>query len=372
MATLPPEMVSSLLQTARKTHARGDTARALVLLQMIAVQAPESREVWLVLADLAATPAQRLAALERLAALDPPHAVVPPRAAATPDPQPALEFVEVAAPNPPVLRRAPAVAPAATAEPQRRPFARLGRPAQLIPRPIGLVPRVFARWDRLALLILGLMAALVLIFFAVRPVPRPEHVAPPVTATAALAAIDATSVVATPAAPINTIVATVLPTAVIPQATATIPPTATPIPPLPPGAIIETGQWQIALLRPGDALVLDGSIGTVQPQGRFALALVAVINNGAMDVLPEDLIVLVDRQGRRFPALPELSRSYLDTFGRGVRGDLSQDERIPGAGVSVSVPLIFDIAADADDLVLMVGDAPRGWLLTPASRAPMP
>ncbi|HMP41413.1 MAG TPA: hypothetical protein PKA05_13610, partial [Roseiflexaceae bacterium] len=229
-----------------------------------------------------------------------------------------------------------------------------------------------ARWDRLALLILGLMAALVLIFFAVRPVPRPEHVAPPVTATAALAAIDATSVVATPAAPINTIVATVLPTAVIPQATATIPPTATPIPPLPPGAIIETGQWQIALLRPGDALVLDGSIGTVQPQGRFALALVAVINNGAMDVLPEDLIVLVDRQGRRFPALPELSRSYLDTFGRGVRGDLSQDERIPGAGVSVSVPLIFDIAADADDLVLMVGDAPRGWLLTPASRAPMP
>ena len=351
MATLPPEMVSSLLQTARKTHARGDTARALVLLQMIAVQAPESREVWLVLADLAATPAQRLAALERLAALDPPHAVVPPRAAATPDPQPALEFVEVAAPNPPVLRRAPAVAPAAPAQPQAGHFA---------------------RWDRLALLILGLMAALVLIFFAVRPVPRPEHVAPPVTATAALAAIDATSVVATPAAPINTIVATVLPTAVIPQATATIPPTATPIPPLPPGAIIETGQWQIALLRPGDALVLDGSIGTVQPQGRFALALVAVINNGAMDVLPEDLIVLVDRQGRRFPALPELSRSYLDTFGRGVRGDLSQDERIPGAGVSVSVPLIFDIAADADDLVLMVGDAPRGWLLTPASRAPMP
>ena len=351
MATLPPEMVSSLLQTARKTHARGDTARALVLLQMIAVQAPESREVWLVLADLAATPAQRLAALERLAALDPPHAVVPPRAAATPDPQPALEFVEVAAPNPPVLRRAPAVAPAAPAQPQAGHFA---------------------RWDRLALLILGLMAALVLIFFAVRPVPRPEHVAPPVTATAALAAIDATSVVATPAAPINTIVATVLPTAVIPQATATIPPTATPIPPLPPGAIIETGQWQIALLRPGDALVLDGSIGTVQPQGRFALALVAVINNGALDVLPEDLIVLVDRQGRRFPALPELSRSYLDTFGRGVRGDLSQDERIPGAGVSVSVPLIFDIAADADDLVLMVGDAPRGWLLTPASRAPMP
>jgi hypothetical protein len=146
-------------------------------------------------------------------------------------------------------------------------------------------------------------------------------------------------------------------------------PTPTPQPTvaaLAPGTIIEQGIWRASLLRPDYALVLDGSIGPLQPRGRFVLALVAVAQTGdGPERLPEDLIFLVDHQGARYRALAGASSAFLDTYGRGQRGDLSMEEPIPEGGGNVSVPIIFDVPETARALRLYVGGSALGWPIGP-------
>jgi hypothetical protein len=359
---MPPEMVQTLLHTVRKTYDRGDRTRAGALLQSIAAQAPENREVWQMVADLAETPDQRLAALERLAALNAtPGATVPPTETAAPPPHEET-------------RKSPETTPVLEPDvPLRRPTQRQ-RPS--LPR-----RRRFARWDRLALGALALIAVIVLALLVIQR-PRLPSIVAPATATPVLAAIIPTSA-ALPTSTADVVLPATLPpadTTAPPPAAATSAPATTPLPTPPPapttapqlplGAVLANGQWQIALLRPGDALLLDGSIGAQQPQqGRFALALVAVINNGPPAPLPADLVAIVDGDGRRYTARPALSTIYLDLYGRGVRGDLSHAEDVPGDGASASIPLIFDLPDDADDLMLVVGDADTGWAIASAGVA---
>jgi hypothetical protein len=111
-------------------------------------------------------------------------------------------------------------------------------------------------------------------------------------------------------------------------------------------------------------LLLDGSIGTLQPQGRFALALVAVANGGALaETLPLELVTIVDAAGNRYQ--PELAASdvYLSTYGRGQVGDLSLREAIPPGAGNVSIPLIFDVPVGARDLYLVISGDTKGWRL---------
>jgi hypothetical protein len=70
--------------------------------------------------------------------------------------------------------------------------------------------------------------------------------------------------------------------------------------------------------------------------------------------------------------VPTASTVYLNTYGRGQRGDLSLEEEIPPGGGNVSVPLIFDVLADARDLRLYVAGEPLGWAVGGAASAPSP
>jgi hypothetical protein len=109
-------------------------------------------------------------------------------------------------------------------------------------------------------------------------------------------------------------------------------------------------------------VVLNGPIGSRQPNGRFILALVAVGNGGATAaVAPETLFTLVDQRGNRYLPEPALSTLYLETFGRGVYGDFSLGEAIPAGIGQVSVPVIFDVPLDARGLSLHLGDSVAGW-----------
>jgi len=129
-------------------------------------------------------------------------------------------------------------------------------------------------------------------------------------------------------------------------------------------------SWHAGLLRPEHAVLLDGSIGALQPRGRFVLALVAVINDGAAPArMPPDLFTLVDNRGNRYLPQPAASTTYLNTYGRGLRGDLSMEQDIPPGDGIRSVPLIFDVPESAGGLILHVDDAPLGW---PISAPPAP
>jgi hypothetical protein len=131
---------------------------------------------------------------------------------------------------------------------------------------------------------------------------------------------------------------------------------------LAPGQVITQGQWHAILLRPEDAVVLEGSIGSLQPSGRFVLALVAVGNDGPAPArLPADLFALVDGAGVRYAPLPLASTAFLNSYGRGQHGDLSMEDPIPADGGIKSVPLIFDVPGSARSLYLVVGDSPVGW-----------
>lgn len=139
-------------------------------------------------------------------------------------------------------------------------------------------------------------------------------------------------------------------------------PTSTPVPTLPPGTVILRDVWTLTLLRPDHAVVLNGPIGSRQPNGRFILALVAVGNGGATEaVAPETLFALVDHRGNRYLPEPALSTLYLETFGRGVYGDFSLGEAIPTGIGQVSVPVIFEVPVDARGLSLHLGDSVAGW-----------
>ena len=86
-------------------------------------------------------------------------------------------------------------------------------------------------------------------------------------------------------------------------------------PGLPPGEIVTQGQWHAILIRPDYAMLLEGSIGALQPRGRFLLALVAVGNDGAAPArIPSDLFAVVDRAGNRYAPLPAASLGQLLSY----------------------------------------------------------
>jgi hypothetical protein len=236
-------------------------------------------------------------------------------------------------------------------------------------------------------LVIGVSALVVLIAailirgseFAAALRPVPTAALPLVAAATSVPALDATVDPAVAPSPAPAGGAATLPTSAAPSAipatsqpvpTAALP-TATPSPPptprtLAPGQVVEQGQWHAILMRPQDAVALDGSIGSFQPRGRFVLALVAVGNDGQAPArLPDDLFVLVDGAGTRYSPLPHISTAYLNSYGRGQHGDLSMEDPIPPDGGNKSVPLIFDVPPNARPLYLLAGDSQVGWPVIP-------
>jgi len=89
-----------------------------------------------------------------------------------------------------------------------------------------------------------------------------------VPASAATSAASAGAATIAPAAEVATVIPSPSP---LPQPT--------PRQALVPGEVVTQGQWHAILIRPQDAVVLDGSIGALQPRGHFVLTLVAIGND---------------------------------------------------------------------------------------------
>jgi hypothetical protein len=187
------------------------------------------------------------------------------------------------------------------------------------------------------------------------PLPTSAIVAAPIATTAPNRSPERTPSAAQP-------VATVRPSPTSPSPTP---------PALVPGQIMVQGLWHASLLRPEHAVLLDGAIGTLQPSGRFVLALVAIGNDSTMPArIPADLFTLRDAAGNRYAPLAAASTTYLNTYGRGQRGDLSLQEEIPPGGGIVSVPLLFDVPSSTRSFTLHVGDEPLGWPISGTAALP--
>jgi hypothetical protein len=382
---LPPEMLASLLQTVRRRQQSGDLVGARVVLRALAAQHPSDPRIWLALATVVETREEQRQALSRALALDPQNALARRALERFTDTDGERSFAPAAANGatsaaarahaaPPVLTTSePAVLEPAIAPPPD------DQPAHLIRWPLYLVIGA-------AVLLVLIVAALQSTLPRTAQAPTPTQTlpgvigdaqptqgvapeSPPPVASQATPAEIATAAppAATPAAdrPTN-------PTA-RPLATATLPPSPPPTPTTPalaPGEIVIQKPWHASLLRPDYAVLIDGAIGTLQPRGRFVLALVAIGNDGATPArIPADLFSLVDGQGNRYQPVPAASTAFLVAYGRGQRGELSMQEEIPPGGGNVSVPVIFDVPPNAHDLTLRVGGASSGW---PISAAPAP
>jgi hypothetical protein len=335
------EPIDILLDSARRAAQRGELTRARAVVRSLTSQYPTSLKAWQVRVDLAEDNQERQQALEQVAILLPDPILPGDSSAARADSPLADSAIEAQQAYPTPLEL---TSPATVARVQRMRW-----PLYLI---IGIA----------ALLILGLVAWRLVLM-------QPNQQAGSLTSIPTLADPVASLIPTVPieGAPAATSIPTaaVIPTSLpSPTSTATPGPTATPRPILPIGTVVQQGTWTITLLRPEDMLLLDGSIGTLQPKGRFALALVAVANGGALaETLPAGLISIVDAAGNRYEPALEASDAYLNTYGRGQVGDLSLREAIPPGAGNVSIPLIFDIPVGARDLYLVVSGDNKGWRL---------
>ena len=347
MSESPSESSSALtllLDTVRRAQQRGETTRARAVARMLTQQYPGSLAAWQALADLAEDAAEQQLALTQIRSLSPAI-------------EPAWE------------------APAKAAVFYDEPAIGNTTPVELTSSSILEVRASRMRWP--ILLVSGIAAAVIiglllwrLGVFAPRTavVVETTPISPPIATIATLIPTERTDSADLPtAAPLPTTDAEAtseaLPTAA-PSATPvpTIGPSPTPRPILAVGTVIEQDIWSISLLRPEHALVLDGSIGNLQPRGRFVLALLAIANGGTTAArLPHGMVTLVDAAGHVYSPSVDASVTYLNTYGRGQVGDLSLSEGIPPNAGNVSVPLIFDIPADARDLYLVVAGATQGW-----------
>jgi len=336
-----------LLETARRAVQRGQPEHARAVLRALTTQYASDVRVWEALADVAADEQERRMVLEHLAEQQAPVFTIPvPLADVLPE-QPTQEL-------------------------------QLPAPVALVPRE-GAPKQATVRWP--TYLVIGLTLVIVLLFAFWRWAPivmtttnnEPTQVVVQVVANPPLPTLAASIPVATllptlPAdQPFPTWTPAVAATPIAPSATAqpTIGPTATPRPSLALGAVLQNGPWTLSLLRPEHTLLLDGSIGTLQPQGRFVLALLAIGNTGdAPGRIPDGLIALQDDRGNRYAPMPSASTTYLATYGRGQSGDVSFDEPLPADAGNLSVPIIFDVPPDARGLQIVVGNDSTGWAVS--------
>jgi Domain of unknown function (DUF4352)/Tetratricopeptide repeat len=368
-ARLPPEMLAALLHTVRRRQQQGDPIGARVVLRALVTQQPDDPRIWLALATVATTRDEQRRAIEQVIALDPQNTL-------------ALRALERFDTSDVAQTSATLEARATDETALAPPAAGTNEAPAITPAPV-LTPvpeaeRVRAiRWPLYA--VIGVAVVLVLIAAAVLRVgPSPAAQAPtpalpgtglPPTAPVATAApLPTTAVGAAPAAAVTPNRGPgLIPSAVRPTNTARPsppPPSTTPPPTLAPGAIVVRKPWHASLLRPEHAVLLDGAIGSLQPRGRFVLALIAVGNDGATPArIPANLFILEDRQGNRYPPTPAASTAYLNAYGRGQHGDLTLEEDLPPGGGNVSVPLIFDVPPGTRTFTLHMGDEPLGWAI---------
>jgi outer membrane biosynthesis protein TonB len=167
--------------------------------------------------------------------------------------------------------------------------------------------------------------------------------------------------------------ATVVPPAEQPPAAETTPApeppaAATPAPPPPatpvdvaaanpaivaPLEVVQAGQWAYTFT--GQDNIATGAYGGAPPtRGQYQIVLLQIANNSAEpQTIPDGFFVIKDAQGRIYDFNRAASVDYLIRFGGpGVAADIGADTALPPNSVLTSVPLLFDVPADASNLVL--------------------
>jgi hypothetical protein len=129
---------------------------------------------------------------------------------------------------------------------------------------------------------------------------------------------------------------------------------------------LNNSGWEYGIREPlifGDR---TDKLSDVPPTNGRYVVLVVVIGNtsGNAQSLPEDFFVLTDDQGREYKANFERSNTlFVNGGGKGVVSDLGVYEVVT-SNVLQSVPLIFDVHADATNLRLYGGNnRSQGWLI---------
>lgn len=306
---------------------RGDVVAARRIFRALSRLAPHERRVWIGLARVAETAAERDEALRRI------EHILPVETGIHHPPPPSLPVhreggvIESALPP----RLAPAK-PRAERQPHQR---RLG-------------------WQLPAMLLLIAAGLLGVSWWQRQPVTSLPPTSFPTNLPPTLAAIGP--------------LPTPLPTGIV--VTTPVVPTPSPPPPTPSpepntralGQLVTYDQWQIGLLRREDVVVIDGELGPIRPAGRLLVALLAVSNEAPVErLLPATLFAVEDENGQRYAPLPDASRQYLDQFGRGWYGDLALEEAFaPQSGLR-SVPVLFDLPANRAPVRLWAGG--EGWPL---------
>ncbi len=100
----------------------------------------------------------------------------------------------------------------------------------------------------------------------------------------------------------------------------------------------------------GTSGIADGNAINLQPQGRW-LIVGALMFDGTLEgrTLPADLMVLKDAQGRVYRANADASEAFVNTYPGSYNINLKQAAPV---NQNFTVPLLFDVAPDATDLVL--------------------
>lgn len=313
---------------------RSDVVSARRIFCALSRLAPHERRVWIGLARVAETAAERDEALRRAENILPVETEIHP----TPPPSLAVEGEDEVV----ELELPPRLAPAqqrTERQPQQR---RLG-------------------WLLPAMLLLIAAGLLAMSLWQHQPVTSlPSSQFPITNLPPTLAAIGP---LPTPLPTEIVVMTPVVPASSLPPPTPSPLPTSTPEPHTRAlGQLITYDQWQIGLLRREDVVVIDSELGAIRPAGRFLLALLAVSNEAPVErVLPTTLFAVEDEIGQRYTPLSDASRQYLDQFGRGLYGDLALEDAFgPQSGLR-SVPVLFDLPANRAPVRLWAGD--EGWLL---------
>jgi hypothetical protein len=135
--------------------------------------------------------------------------------------------------------------------------------------------------------------------------------------------------------------------------------------PAPIGAELQANGWNYSYPSETYAAALGSQVGSFTASGNWVLVLVHVENNSGSDQpLPADFFVLKDAQGRVYRPQPQVSSAYVV---RGVNADLSMEDSVPANGLTTSIPLLFDVAPGATNVVLFAGgNTGQGWQVLPS------
>ncbi len=213
------------------------------------------------------------------------------------------------------------------------------------------------------------------------PAPDPAAASPAPAAAASPAPAD---VAAASPAPADVAAASPAPADV--AAASPAPAQAPPAAPAPAPADVATANPAIVgndqILRVGDfeygfsgrTNVATGSYGGSPPaRGRYVIVLMTVRNVGAAPAqIPDGFFVIKDAQGRVSDFNRAASVGYINRFGgtgpRGA-GDYAADAQLPPGALLGSMPVLFDVATDATDLVVFSRDNPaQGFLVRQSAR----